>query len=523
TASIRLGAIAPDLKLRGFGSPTHLVVDVVGYWMDEELNGAVGGLFHPMVPCRTVDTRQATGGALRERSSRQLSLVGRDLGAQGGSGAGCAIPAESLAVEAAVSAVAPRGDGFLRAWPAYAGEPTATIVNFRDGESATNTGALPREVGLGRDVVARAYGATTDLVLDATGYFLPPGQTVLVTSDRSDDVRLRPTADGRMLFFDGDPRGPEPGVHRWQEGAGSQLVLDQEVWHPVPSADGSVVAVNAKGSDLDPPMEGEGADLWTFDPADGLLDREVTLPDFEWSGVVALSGDASTLVFQTEASDLVAGDDEASRDLFLLDRSDGTISSPTLDADLDLSWANTISHDGTVVAFTAKASGQEWAAAYVWSASTGLSTRISPEGVDARFADVSADGTTVVYAGASNGSTATIRSYGIATGLTTEISDAATSSFQPTVSGDGRYIAYVQNSEVVETRPGTSQPWWYWSATRVIRVFDVATGATVTAVAGDFDSVSPAIASAGDHIFVQQGPPEGPGPVGIYRWQRPST
>ena len=137
-----------------------------------------------------------------------------------------------------------------------------------------------------------------------------------------------------------------------------------------------------------------------------------------------------------------------------------------------------------------------------------ISSRVSLKGLEV-FIDVT--------------STATIRSYGIATGLTTEISDAATSSFQPTVSGDGRYIAYVQNSEVVETRPGTSQPWWYWSATRVIRVFDVATGATVTAVAGDFDSVSPAIASAGDHIFVQQGPPEGPGPVGIYRWQRPST
>lgn len=90
---------------------------------------------------------------------------------QGGTSAGCGIPATAVAVQLSTLVVSPSRAGGLKVWPAGGTEPVAKFFQY---PHATSSGSGVAQVrGTGTSFTVKNYTSSTDLVLDVTGYYLP--------------------------------------------------------------------------------------------------------------------------------------------------------------------------------------------------------------------------------------------------------------------------------------------------------------------------------------------------------------
>ena len=107
-----------------------------------------------------------------------MAGTGPDFEGQGGRRNGCGVPVGATAVEASVSAVAPEGDGFSRAWPGDGPEPGATFINFTKHQATTNTGSitLAHANSNASDIAIKNFGGPSHYVIDVQGYFINPAQ-----------------------------------------------------------------------------------------------------------------------------------------------------------------------------------------------------------------------------------------------------------------------------------------------------------------------------------------------------------
>jgi hypothetical protein len=141
---------------------TNLVLDIDGYFAPP----AAGGLqFHPVTPCRVVDTRQATGTfgapAIAGGTSRSFPIASSS----------CGVPAASA--YALNVTVVPRGGlGYLTAWATGQSQPNVSTLNSMDGTVIANGAVVPAGAG---GAVSFYASNTTDLVVDINGYFSPAG------------------------------------------------------------------------------------------------------------------------------------------------------------------------------------------------------------------------------------------------------------------------------------------------------------------------------------------------------------
>ena len=130
-----------------------------------------------VTPCRIVDTR-AAGGSMAGNQTRDFRVTGVGLQTQGGSAAGCGIPATARAVLFNFVAVNPTGPGNLRAW-AYStptvGPPVASILNYSAATIANGIAVPICDVSATTcplDVRILNEGTFgTHLVVDVVGYF----------------------------------------------------------------------------------------------------------------------------------------------------------------------------------------------------------------------------------------------------------------------------------------------------------------------------------------------------------------
>lgn len=184
------GADLTDLTVKNFGGPSDYVIDIQGYYGRGQVvrDHDPDGMFVPLRPCRVLDTRNGGGGRFAPGDERSYKVTDpappavneqvstANFSDQGGNDDGCGIPAEALAVEASVSAVAPSGKGFFRAWPANEGQPNATILNFAKSRGTTNTGTIKlapfKPKAIGDDITVRNFSGSTDYVIDVQGYFM---------------------------------------------------------------------------------------------------------------------------------------------------------------------------------------------------------------------------------------------------------------------------------------------------------------------------------------------------------------
>jgi hypothetical protein len=140
---------------------THVIVDVNGYFVP-----ASGLAYYPVGPCRLADTRIGTGAfggpPLDAGVTRNFPVLAGP----------CGIPATAQAYTFNITAV-PHGPlGFVSVWGAGGGQPGASTLNAPTGAVTSNLAIV--RAGAGGAISIMASNAT-DIILDITGYFGPPG------------------------------------------------------------------------------------------------------------------------------------------------------------------------------------------------------------------------------------------------------------------------------------------------------------------------------------------------------------
>jgi hypothetical protein len=164
-------------------------------------------VFVPLAPCRIIDTRLVSAGALAAGEQRNFLVAGTNAFlAQGGTGGGCGVPdgvSEPAAPAVVINfvAVGPAGPGNLRAWEFGQPVPTASVINYANvpGLNIANGVVVPIE-GTSlqpSDLSIRADVSATHVVADVTGYFtrfpvdqFSRKQDILVVSDQPSPTDL---------------------------------------------------------------------------------------------------------------------------------------------------------------------------------------------------------------------------------------------------------------------------------------------------------------------------------------------
>ena len=146
--------------------------------------------FYPLAhPVRLVDTRigasacQAQGAPITGGTSLTVpSRVTCDS---------LTIPANAAAITGNITTVGPVANGFLTVYPSSATQPQAANTNYQAGQTLNNVFT----VGLGAaDGAFKVFALqTTDVVIDITGYFAPPGAGGLFFHPLPAPVRLLDT------------------------------------------------------------------------------------------------------------------------------------------------------------------------------------------------------------------------------------------------------------------------------------------------------------------------------------------
>ncbi len=155
--------------------------------------------FVPVEPCRLRDTR--LGGRLVAGGTVDIAVAGL-----------CGIPVEAVAAALTITAVDPTQPGFVTVWPGDESRPETSVVNFRPGQVVANA-QLVRVDAAG---MVRAFSpASTDLLVDVTGYFVPAdgpvrsGRYVPVEPRRLVDTRAsgKPSVGGAVTVRPDVPSG----------------------------------------------------------------------------------------------------------------------------------------------------------------------------------------------------------------------------------------------------------------------------------------------------------------------------
>jgi hypothetical protein len=126
-----------------------------------------GALFHPVTPCRVVDTRNAAGplgGPILATgpSTRTFTVTGT-----------CGIPTTAKAISANITVTEQAVAGSLRVYQgSLAAAPTADVISFLAGKLRSNNAVVGLATdGAGTIKVRNDAPGTVQFILDVNGYF----------------------------------------------------------------------------------------------------------------------------------------------------------------------------------------------------------------------------------------------------------------------------------------------------------------------------------------------------------------
>src|SRR5882762_8614497 len=148
--------------------------------------------FIPLDPCRIIDTR-AGGGKLAANSTRNFFVKGTSsFEGQGGKAGGCGVPNSAVSVSVSVTTTISSANNRLVAYPAGSAVPTSTTVSYLKSANVTGSSVVKLTSGTGQVMAIHNFNATTHVVVDVVGYYVPPltafvgaNGTLLYTSGRS--------------------------------------------------------------------------------------------------------------------------------------------------------------------------------------------------------------------------------------------------------------------------------------------------------------------------------------------------
>jgi hypothetical protein len=192
----------------GAGSTTHLILDVTGYF----LAGSGGAEYNVLTPARILDTRTGNGlsGKFHFGVPRAIQVLGRGL-----------IPNSPavVAITANITVTGQTSGGYIAVTPTNQSNPSTSNINFPVADNRANGATIPLDPLQSGKVWAVLRGgrstATTDLVLDVTGYY-ETGVTGLkfhpLNPGRVLDTRPGVALSGLNGPFSASPTGSSAGV-----------------------------------------------------------------------------------------------------------------------------------------------------------------------------------------------------------------------------------------------------------------------------------------------------------------------
>jgi hypothetical protein len=172
----------------GAGKQTHFILDVTGYFLNDDS----GQTYNDLTPLRVLDTRSDIGltNAFQANTNRQFQVAG--VGA---------IPANAKAITGNLTVVNQTGAGYVTlATNAPPGTPATSTINFPAGDTRANGVTIKLSAAGTLWAVYKApNGRTTHLILDVTGYYLDNlngARFVAVTPGRRMDTRFPAPQEG---------------------------------------------------------------------------------------------------------------------------------------------------------------------------------------------------------------------------------------------------------------------------------------------------------------------------------------
>ncbi|NOY79395.1 MAG: hypothetical protein GXP31_00165 [Kiritimatiellaeota bacterium] len=373
--------------------------------------------------------------------------------------------------------------------------------------SATNLGTTPEPDGDYSQLFAKDIALGTVQLLTQPA---APAQAGAETGD-GNTVAVAVSSDGAVwcvlseamnLMAPTFDTNPGNDVFLWFPGATGTEILCASGPTGFPLADGDAFgppAMNSGGSALvfasrasnlvDSDTNG-AADIFLFDRTTALASL-LSLSSEEVQGdgdslTPSISSDSRFVAFASDASNLVAGDSNGVRDVFLRDRTDGTtIRVNHTDTGNPTAWpadSPRISADGRFIAYVSEDpdivpnDNNGVADVFVWDGTTGATERVSIDsagaGADAPCSRpwISGDGRFVVFLSAASNLDPTLRARAGAqqvflhdrdTGRTQLVSvnntgtPADADCFAPFISNDGRYITFSSKATVFQGADGT--------------------------------------------------------------------
>jgi hypothetical protein len=178
---------------------THLIADVVGYYLDSSLNPSAGpgGLFHPGTPFRRLDTRTWPFGKLGPGYS---ALLRTNFG-EGN--------AHIKAWVVNITATESEGPGYVTAWNGDGPPPNASNLNLAPGKTVPNFAIVPSRRCW--ECPAETYGwQTIEVFTSNTTHLIVDMFALYDDGSDTDGLRLEPNTPTRIVdsrFAQGTP-GP---------------------------------------------------------------------------------------------------------------------------------------------------------------------------------------------------------------------------------------------------------------------------------------------------------------------------
>jgi hypothetical protein len=177
--------------------------------------GASGLVYYPLPkPIRVLDTRIGATALYNGSNGNHSFIAGQTMTytlaniTYGGS----TIPAAAQVVVVNLSAILPKGQGYLTIYPSPAdvsgaNRPLISSMNYRDAAVTSNTSYLT----VGTDGIVNVYSLrATDLVLDVSGYYAPAGtvdpngfSSGLVYYPLPKPIRVLDTRAGATALYNG--------------------------------------------------------------------------------------------------------------------------------------------------------------------------------------------------------------------------------------------------------------------------------------------------------------------------------
>lgn len=130
----------------------------------------------PIRPCRIADTRASSAGQLRRNSTRPFYVRGSSgFAGQGGTSAGCGVPASATGVTVNTTVTNVTGTGFMTNYPTGSSRPLSNFIFLNKSVTQTSNPTFALAPG-GAEPAVQIYTsahADADLIIDVTGYYQP--------------------------------------------------------------------------------------------------------------------------------------------------------------------------------------------------------------------------------------------------------------------------------------------------------------------------------------------------------------